>query len=297
MPDPAPQRYGVVETRDLVESHRLIDREADAEVLVAPMRGGMVTEFHIGDDQLLFIDRATLRDHGQNVRGGIPILFPFAGKLTDDAFTIDGERRSMPQHGFARKMPWRIDSVDTQAAAVLSLSLEASTATLTSWPFRFRLAFTYRLCEGALTIEQHFANHSDTPMPIHPGLHPYFQMEDHHKAAARVITKATSAIDNLTGALVSITGPIDLSKGEVNLQLLDHDAPTLEFQRPEKPPLLLTFDPPPPVVTLWALPGRNFVCIEPWARAADAVNRGEALWVPPGGEHRESFTIARSSPA
>lgn len=297
MSDSALQRYAVVETRDLVESHRLIDREADAEVLVAPVRGGMVTDFRIGDDPILFIDRATLRDHAQNVRGGIPILFPFAGKLTGDSFPIDGDRLPMPQHGFARRMPWRIAGVDTQSGAAVSLSLEASDATLTMWPFRFRLSFTYSLRDGVLTIDQRFANQGDRPMPIHPGLHPYFQLEAPHKAAARAVTKATAAIDNLTGAQVAITGPIDFSKGEVNLQLLDHDAPTLVFQRAERPPLELTFDPAPPVVTLWTLPGRDFICIEPWTRAADAVNRGEALWIPPGGEHRQMFSIARRPPA
>src|SRR3569833_2607160 len=105
--DQTEARYAVLETRDLVETHRLVDRQSNAEVLIAPLRGGMVTEFRIGDDQLLYLDRATLRAHAQNVRGGIPILFPVAGRLGNDSFPVDGERVSMSQHGFARRMPWR----------------------------------------------------------------------------------------------------------------------------------------------------------------------------------------------
>src|ERR1700690_2643970 len=91
-------RYAVVETKDLVETHRLVDRERDAEVVVAPGRGGMGTRFRIGDDELLFLDQATLRDHAQNARGGTPILSPIAGRLTGDQFLLDGKPMPMAQH-------------------------------------------------------------------------------------------------------------------------------------------------------------------------------------------------------
>ena len=87
MADASSPRYAVVETKDLVETHRLIDERSDAEVVVAPVRGGMVTRFRVGNDDILFLDHGTLRDHTQNVRGGIPILFPFAGRLNDDEWS------------------------------------------------------------------------------------------------------------------------------------------------------------------------------------------------------------------
>jgi galactose mutarotase-like enzyme len=295
MSDAPASRYAVLETRDLVETHRLVDREADAEVVVAPLRGGMVTEFRIGQDQLLYLDRATLRDHAQNVRGGIPVLFPIAGRLTDDAFTLENERIALPQHGFARRMPWRVSGIDASDAAAISLSLEASDATLATWPFRFQLTFEYRLHEGALTIRQRFANRGDRAMPIHPGLHPYFLVENGRKSAARLLTTGTHARDTRTGVVGPLVVPIDLTVGEVDLQILDQTTPTVDLQRPELPPLTLTFDPAQAVVTVWTLSGRDFVCVEPWARASDALNRGEALWVPPGETHEVTFKIARSA--
>ena len=55
---------------------------------------------------------------------------------------------------------------------------------------------------------------------------------------------------------------------------------------------------------MWAADGQTVYYVSDhggpqnlWARPADAVNRGEALWIPPGGEHRETFTIARGNPA
>jgi len=58
--------------------------------------------------------------------------------------------------------------------------------------------------------------------------------------------------------------------------------------------LSLTLDPSQPIVTVWTLPGRDFVCVEPWTRPSDAVNRGEALWVAPQQTHEAMFEIRRA---
>jgi galactose mutarotase-like enzyme len=294
MSDAAAVRYAVLETRDLVETHRLLDQQADAEVVVAPSRGGMVTDFRIGGDQILFLDRATLRDHSQNVRGGVPILFPVAGRLTDDAFSLEGERIAMPQHGFARRMAWHVTATDTADGASLWMTLDSNDATLALWPFRFRATFQYRLREGALTILQRFENRSDRPMPIHPGLHPYFLLESGLKPLARVATNGTRARDTRTGVTGPLTGPIDLAACEVDLQILDQRQGITVFHRPGRPSLTLTFDAAQPVVTVWTLPGRDFVCIEPWARPSDAINRADAILVAPGDAYEATFGIEQS---
>ena len=286
-------RYVVVETKDLVETHRLLDQERNAEVIVAPVRGGMVTRFRIGDDEILFLDQATLRDHSENVRGGIPVLFPIAGRLTNDRFDLNGESISMKQHGFVRNIPWRITETDTKDAAAIALAVEHSESTLATWPFRFRLRFRYELRDGALIIHQRYENLDDRPMPIHPGLHPYFRVDDWRKREARVITRATRALDNRTGLLMTPLPPIDLGAGEIDLQLLDHAQPGISFQRPDGTIIALSYSDPATVIAVWTLPSRGFVCIEPWTRQADALNRGDALVVPSGGAHEATLKISR----
>ena len=64
---------------------------------VAPARGALVTRLRVGDREVLYLDRATLDDPSKNVRGGVPLLFPFAGKLADDTLTLTGTK--MKQHG------------------------------------------------------------------------------------------------------------------------------------------------------------------------------------------------------
>jgi galactose mutarotase-like enzyme len=284
--------YAVVQTKDLVETHRLVDGDRDAEVVVAPVRGGMVTRFRVGADDILFLDHATLRDHTQNVRGGIPILFPFAGRLTDDAFVLAGQRIVVPQHGFARKLPWRIAATGTEGAASITLVLEHSESTLQAWPFPFRLRFQYALRDAALTISQRYENLGDRPMPIHPGLHPYFRVDDWSKRQARIETAATRAFDNRTGAPRVLVGPIELGSGEVDLQLLDHGTTHVRLTRPGASAVDLSYDRAETVVTVWSLPSRDFVCVEPWTRPSDAVNHGQALEVPPGGGYETHASIS-----
>jgi galactose mutarotase-like enzyme len=292
-PEPPPPRYAVLQTRDLVESHKLVDRDADAEVLLAPIRGGMVTGFRVGADDLLFIDRATLRDLSQNVRGGIPILFPFAGRLADDTLILDDQRLPMAQHGFARRMAWHIAGTATDGAASITLTLESSEATLASWPFPFRLTFRYQLRDGALTIHQQFTNPGERAFTIHPGLHPYFFVENARKSAAAVNSDGTVAYDNRSGITGPLAFPLDLAAGEIDLQILDQRASTVGLTRPEGPPLILTLGPEERVVTVWTLPGRDFVCVEPWTRRSNAVNAGQGLVVAPGASFETSFAIAR----
>jgi galactose mutarotase-like enzyme len=286
-------RYAVLETKDLVETHRLVDHDRNDEVILAPVRGGMVTRFRLGNDEILFLDQATLRDHTQNVRGGIPVLFPVAGRLTDDEFVLDGERFSMPQHGFARKLAWRITATNAdQAAAALTLSLENSDMTVAQWPFEFRLTFRYELCDGALTIQQKFENLSDRPMPVHPGLHPYFRVDEWRKRDVHLATAATRAFDNRTGALRTLTGPIDFGSGEVDLQLLDHGQTRIQVRRPDAPAIELEYDRAETVITVWTLPSHPFVCVEPWATRSDALNRGDPLWIAAGDAHQAFLRIS-----
>lgn len=294
-PEPPPPRYAVLETRDLVESHKLVDRGADAEVLLAPIRGGMVTGFRIGADELLFIDRGTLRDLSQNVRGGIPILFPFAGRLKDDTLIVEGQSLPMAQHGFARRMAWHIAGTASEDSASMTLTLDSNEATRAAWPFPFRLTFRYQLRDGVLTIGQQFTNPGDRAFTIHPGLHPYFFVENARKSAAAITSDGATAYDNHTGSTGPLAFPLDLAAGEVDLQILDQRAPTVGLTRPDAAPLVLTLGPEQRVVTVWTLPGRDFVCVEPWTRPSNAVNTGQGLVVPPGTSLRTSFAIARGA--
>jgi galactose mutarotase-like enzyme len=285
-------RYEVLRTDDPIENHLLIDHEAQASVALAPGRGGMVTRFRVGETNVLYMDADTLHDPMKNVRGGIPILFPIAGALRDGQFQTGGQTYAMRQHGFARNLPWTIADQSTADGARMTLELAPSALTRAQFPFEFKLSFTYSLSGGRLTIGQRFMNTGDVEMPIHPGLHPYFLVQDARKKEARVLTDATTAYDNRAGRQITLRAPIDLSASEVDLHLFDHWPRTVRLVRPGDRDLDLALGVPDRILVVWTQRGKDFVCVEPWTAPADAINEGKAVRVPPQGAHETSFSIA-----
>ena len=273
-----------------------MDHEAKARVVLAPTRGGMVTRFIVSDTSVLYLDADTLRDPMKNVRGGIPVLFPIAGRLADDKYQVNGATYTMKQHGFARNMPWAIVDQTTDGGARLGLALTPTPMTRAQYPFEFRVAMTYLLCEGRLTVQTRVSNLGDRPMPISPGLHPYFQLADRNKGAARVVTDATQAWDNHAGTEVALREPIDLAADVVDLHILDHWPRTVTLTRPGDRDLELSLGVPDRVLVVWTERGRDFVCVEPWTARANALNTGSAPEVLPGGTHETTFTIAVVAP-
>jgi galactose mutarotase-like enzyme len=199
---------------------------------------------------------------------------------------LPGARAPLRQHGFARNLPWRVLGAD---AAEVTLGLEASDETRAAYPYEFALVFRYVVGETSLRIEQRFENRGRVGMPIQPGLHPYFAVPD--KAAARVETAATVAWDNVARARVPFRG-VDLASGEVDLHLLDHGRPGTRLVRPGAPDVVLRWSDDQRVLVLWTLPGRPFVCVEPWSAPANALVDGGAVVVSPGEAHESHVEIA-----
>src|SRR5436853_3606493 len=100
----------------------------DVTAEVVPARGALVTSLRIGAANVLYLDPATLADPTKNVRGGIAILFPFAGKLADETFALTGTK--MKQHGFGRNRAW---SVTERDASSLRMTLAADDETRAQW--------------------------------------------------------------------------------------------------------------------------------------------------------------------
>lgn len=271
----------------------LADAGSQSRAVLAPSRGGLMTRLALAGRELLFLDEATLLDRDSNVRGGCPVLFPSPGKLAGDAWARDGRSGSMKQHGFARNLAWSVAQVGTEGSASATLRLDASDVTRAQYPWDFTAEYTYSLSGGALRIVQRFTNRSDAPMPFGAGFHPYFFVPEREKAAARVVTAATSAFDNAAKRDVAVGGGIDLTRDEVDLHLWDHGRSSAELTRPGAPAVRLSGSPELTHWVVWTLKGRDFVCLEPWTCPGNALNSGERLIVLAPGESRTlSLAIA-----
>ncbi len=265
-----------------VETLNLVDGKSI--VLITPARGGLVTRFVVDGEEVLYLEEETLVDPSKNVRGGIPILFPSPGPLTNGRFDWRGLSGEMKQHGFARTLPWRVVTSGRREAV---LELTSSADTRDAFPWDFALSFRYVLAGPKLSIEQTVENSSSVALPFALGLHPYFRVPQTDKPRTLLPTRATRAWDNVAKREIALLGSIDLSAEEVDLHLLDHGANGASLVLPSGRSIHVHATSHYGRWVVWTLGGRDFVCLEPWTAGADALNHGTDLFVlEPGTQKR-----------
>jgi galactose mutarotase-like enzyme len=271
-------------------THVLETAAARAEIL--PGRGALVTRLVLGGEELLYLDERTLDDPTQNVRGGIPVLFPIAGRLPDDAWTHAGRTFPMKQHGFARKRAFAVIAHEKSASvATLTCRLRSDDDTLAVYPWPFELDLTFTLRDDRFTISTTLASRGPEPLVWHLGFHPYFRVADATKAGVRITSPATRALDNRTGAVVPAF-PLDFTASELDRHLLDHAGDAL-LHRPGARTIRLQLGPEFPCLVVWTLAGRDFVCVEPWTAPAGALATGTGLrTVNPGASDVVAWTVS-----
>lgn len=121
---------------------------------------------------------------GRPSHSGIPILFPFAGRLGGSELIYQG--RSYPLenldalgnaiHGLVLDRPWRVTERQPHRAVGEFQASVDEPALANRWPADFRLAVTYELAGTALVSRVEVFNPGDAPLPFGFGTHPYFRV-------------------------------------------------------------------------------------------------------------------------
>lgn len=121
---------------------------------------------------------------GRPSGNGIPILFPFAGRLrtqtfeylgnTYDTGTDDGHGNSI--HGFVLGRPWRVVDQGTSHLVGEFQAGRDAPEILTRWPSDFLIRAEYRLTNGELQLSLLVQNPDSKVLPCGLGLHPYFRV-------------------------------------------------------------------------------------------------------------------------
>lgn len=115
---------------------------------------------------------------------GIPILFPFPGRIPGTAFTWEGQQYQLEPgdalgnaiHGFVLRRAWRVIE-QTQSRVVGQFHAWRDDPSLKDrWPADFRLTATYALAGSCLRSEFLVENPGQTPLPFGLGTHPYFRV-------------------------------------------------------------------------------------------------------------------------
>jgi galactose mutarotase-like enzyme len=254
----------------------LTDESAQSLVEVVPERGGIITRWQVGGQEILYLDQARFADPSLTVRGGIPVLFPICGNLPDNQYLYHDKPYSLKQHGFARDLPWTVVNQSTQDQASLTLELVSTEQTRRLYPFDFQLVFTYRLQGDRLTLHQLYTNHSPDPMPFSAGFHPYFTVQD--KAQLHFQIPASEFQDQRTKTLHSFAGQFDFGQDEIDVAFADLSSPVAtvtDLARSQR--VTFSFSPEFSLLVFWTLKGKSFYCLEPWTAGRNAMNTGDRL--------------------
>lgn len=252
--------------------------------------------------------------------GRAPWLWPVAGRCytADDiprigmpdfdrdrcSWMLNGEKRTMWPHGFARHRPWRlVQSNDTHCL----LDLQSDGAERQAFPFDYAL---YSELEAAadgvrLTMQVTAGAVNARPMPFHAGLHTTFDFAAWWGTSwleGRVIGLGEKAFDVNTamqaGQRFALPGD-GVTLGDERLQAAIIPAmhqPSVQLVSPDGTRALrLSFgveppasagapkgrgrftQPPQPDQGVWVTymdPARRFFCVEPWIGWPNAMNSG-----------------------
>lgn len=214
-----------------------------------------------------------------------PNLFPIVGGLVNNELHVDGKTYTLPRHGFARQSEFEVAEVSETHAV---LSLVASDETLAVYPFHFTFQVLYDLIDSALRVTYKIINREDKAIYFSVGGHPAFNIpfssqdnyEDYYLEFENS-SKLEAHLLSSEGYFTGETRPVEMDGNKLHLTRHLFDADALVFKDIQSKSVTIKSTQHEQTLTvefpyfkhlgIWAKPGANFVCIEPWLGYADSV--------------------------
>jgi aldose 1-epimerase len=234
-------------------------------------------------------------------RSGIPILFPFPGRIAKAAYRWKGReyRLSGPMddfgnaiHGFVHTRPWRvIEESGTVATGEFHASVD-DPGLLNEWPSDFRIRATYELRGSVLRLTLVADNPGSAELPFTLGAHPYFRVPLGGPSARDCVVRLPVAryweLEELipTGRRLPVEDAARLQSGETFGQL-DIDAVFTDLLRTDGKVEASVADPESGhrltirsdgvfrECVVFTPPHRDAICIEPYTGAPGAIQLHE----------------------
>ncbi|GAB3934533.1 aldose 1-epimerase family protein [Mucilaginibacter myungsuensis] len=242
---------------------------------------------HKGAQLSSLIDKATGREimwHGDAWPSHAPNLFPVVGSVINSQIVVDGKTYDLPpRHGFARGSDFSIKETNGTHA---KFSLKYSEATLKMYPYKFDFQVIYDLIDNALRITYKVLNLDERTIYFSVGGHPAFNVpfnegenyEDYY-LEFEIEEPLDTHLLGSDGFFNGQTEPVKLEGRNLPLtrEMFAKDA--LVFVHPQSRQVAIRSTkhnesltvqfPHFPYLGIWAKPGADFVCIEPWLGHAD----------------------------
>jgi aldose 1-epimerase len=232
-------------------------------------------------------------------RGGVPLLFPWPGRIAEARFTFAGREYRVPVnepargnsiHGFACEKAFRVVRRGPYFISAILDSAEHPELALV-WPWPFSLELDYEVGNG-LRLRARIANTGDSTMPFGFGAHPYFHapLSPPGARAAMLVQLDADARWPLdanfipTGVTESLAGKYDLRAPRLLDSLTYDDAFRMSTPADSAKPRARLIDPAAKVAidvladssfgnfVVYAPPESPVVALEPYTCAPDAFN-------------------------
>ena len=282
--------------------------EIESRGCVALIRdlGAELTSFRVGDDEVIWQSRPEVW------KGSAPILFPIIGRLKGGGYTHGGRRYDLAKHGLVRS---RRLTVSERGPGTATLTLKADDQTRACYPFDFVFRVTFTLGERrnnrSLRISYQVQNDGDEEMYFSLGSHPAIRLpldqaplQDYYLELGVPETLGRHRI--VDGLLSAASEPFLDNEREIPLteHLFDDDAlifksvestsVSVKCRRSARAVRIDTGG--APHLGLWAKPGADYVCIEPWWGYDDPADAADGELRHKPGELRHKPGIQPLSP-
>lgn len=293
------------------ESVTLRDPSSSLSATYVPVAGMICTS--LADDGVEFLGQRRGLDayvtNGKTM--GIPILYPWANRLSASKYGINGavvsltvgtggvraDENGVPIHGVLAAYPGWLVTAKSENALTAVLDYGGRPRLLASFPFPHVLTQQITLVDRTLTIETTVMPTTAASVPLCFGYHPYFQIPDVPRAQWTLTTPNMRRlpVDNWgipTGDTEDWNGATEPLKNIAYDDGFDEvpDGAVFAVQGGDHR-IEVKFEKGYPAAQLFAPPGEGLIAIEPMAAPTDALSRGNYRYAAAGKPETARFSI------
>jgi aldose 1-epimerase len=293
------------------EAVTLTDPSSLLTATFVPVAGMIGTSLRDGDDEYLGQRRGLDAYVTSGKTMGIPILYPWANRLSASKYGINGavvtltagtggvrtDEHGVPIHGVLSAYPGWLVTHRSENRLTAVLDYGGKPRLLASFPFPHVLTQNITLADRTLTIETTVMPITAASVPLCFGYHPYFTIPDVPREEWQLTTPDMRhlPVDNWglpTGVQDEWAGrtePLGTSTYDDGFDKVAAGS-TFALTGGDKR-LDVTFEKGYPAAQIFAPSSDNVVCFEPMAAPTDALRRGNYRFAIAGKPETARFSI------
>lgn len=219
-----------------------------------------------------------------------PVLFPIVGSLKNGTYKFEGKEYQLPQHGFARDENFKLKNKTENS---LTFLLQSSESTIKLFPYSFELQITYELHYNSLVVMYAVKNTDNKDMYFSIGAHPAFNCPLYDNETYQHYYLDFETEENVNrwfledGLLSARQTTILEHEKRIPLNRRKFDEGALIFKKLRSNEISLISSKSKrgikirfegfPYLGIWAKPGADFICIEPWFGITDNYDTDQNL--------------------